>query len=248
MAKARMLHKKISTSGDVSRLSLPARLLFTWMIAHADDEGRLKGEPSFIKVAVVPYTNWSQKLIERYLNQMKDVGLIYYWQENNQRFIEFPKWNEYQSIRKDRFEPSKLPTFNNKNDNQVSTKRQPNDNQTTPQANISESNSVEFNKSEYNDSLADKKTFKSTKDILNPNRYVPKNKDEVAAKETWLFWEPNNSRAFYSTYLHLARKGLPSSYFYQFTSEMKVSRPKNPGAVFNAKAKDYFEKHGLQTK
>lgn len=61
MAKARMIHKKISASTQVNRLTLPARLLFSWMIPHADDEGRIKGEPEYIKAVVVPMTRWSFK-------------------------------------------------------------------------------------------------------------------------------------------------------------------------------------------
>jgi len=66
MAKARMLHKTISTSSQVNKLSLPARLLFTWAIAHADDDGRLRGDPEYIKATVVPMVRWSFKKVERY--------------------------------------------------------------------------------------------------------------------------------------------------------------------------------------
>jgi len=64
MAKARMLHKKISVSVQINKLTLPARLLFTWMIPHADDEGKLKGDIEFIKAMVVPMTIWSFKKIK----------------------------------------------------------------------------------------------------------------------------------------------------------------------------------------
>src|SRR3990167_3598798 len=109
MAKARMLHRSISTSSQVNRLSLPARLLFTWMIPHADDEGRLKGSAEYIKASVVPMTNWTFKRIKSYLEEIKSSGLIHYWQQNNEWFIEFAKWRQYQQIRKDRFEYSNLP-------------------------------------------------------------------------------------------------------------------------------------------
>ena len=78
MAKARMLHNKISTLLQVNRLSLPAKLLFTWMIAHADDEGRLRGEPEYIKATVVPMTKWSFKLISVYIKEMVNQQLIYH--------------------------------------------------------------------------------------------------------------------------------------------------------------------------
>ena len=64
MAKARMLHKKISISLQVNSLPLPAKLLFTWLIAHTDDEGRILGSPKYIKATVVPMTNWSTILIQ----------------------------------------------------------------------------------------------------------------------------------------------------------------------------------------
>lgn len=98
MAKARMLHQKISRSLQVNRLSLSAKLLFTWMIAHADDEGRLRGEPEFVKATVVPMSKWSHKRIEKYLQELKNEKLIYYWQENDDWVVEFVKWNSHQRI------------------------------------------------------------------------------------------------------------------------------------------------------
>src|SRR3989338_4580844 len=96
MAKARMLHKSISVSTQVNKLSLPAKLLFTWMIPHTDDEGRMKGEPEYIKAIVVPMVRWTFNKIKTYLNEIKNQGLIYYWEQNNEWFIELVKWNIYQ--------------------------------------------------------------------------------------------------------------------------------------------------------
>lgn len=241
MANARLLYKKISLSLQVDRLPLPARLLFTWLIPPADDEGRIKGDPKYVKATVVPLTNWSTKLIRKYLEMMNDCSLIHYWQENHEWFIEFIKWEEYQHIRKDRFEPSKLPSFNKVKDNHLSTKRQPGGNQNTTKEKISESNSREINKSD-NKNVADKKTFRETAEILNPNLYRPQNASEAAALEAWRKLEPNNNKAFYTTYLSCSKRGLPPSYFFTFVSEIRQSKCDNPGAVFNSKAKAYFNK------
>lgn len=145
MAVGRMLHNKISKSLQVDRLSEHAQLLFTWMISWADDEGRIKGEPKYIKGTVIPFKKWSEKNVRGYLEDMKNVGLIHYWQINNEWFIEFVKWKEYQHIRKDRFTPSKLPSFMTKNTKQMTTNRQPIGNQMTTQSNGIESNLVELN-------------------------------------------------------------------------------------------------------
>lgn len=145
MAKARMLHKTISTSQDVNKLSLPSKLLVTWMIAHADDEGKLRGESNYIKAIIVPMLNWSSRKIDKYLNEIESAGLIYRWEHNNEWFIEFVQWNEHQTIRKDRFIPSKLPSYTNKSGENKSTNEQPTDNQKTAQLNVIEGNKNESN-------------------------------------------------------------------------------------------------------
>ncbi|HUW21125.1 MAG TPA: hypothetical protein VMW41_00480 [Candidatus Bathyarchaeia archaeon] len=246
MAKARMLHTKISVSIQVNRLTLPARLLFSWMIPHADDEGRLKGDPEYIKATVTPMTRWSFKKIGEYLNEIKDKGLIYYWQENGEWFIEFIKWNEHQTIRKDRFIRSNLPSYSKKNDNQVADTCQPTDNQETTQANRIKSNPIESNKSEFNETNADKNSFKRKYQIINPKNFNPNSEGKTAALEAWKKLEPANPCTFKTTYLNALRKGLPTNMFYQFVSEIQQDKSvKKPGAVFNKKVKDYLDKTKL---
>lgn len=246
MAIARMVHKKISISIQVNKLPLPARLLFTWMITHADDEGKLKGEPEYIKATVIPMTNWSEKRIESYLELIKEAGLIHYWQLKDEWFIQFAKWNEYQSIRQDRLKVSKLPSFQDEKDNQSTTNGQPADNQSTSQYNLIKSSPIQFNKSESsrNQPFADKKiSSKEIRDTSSPQSLVPKSEGAFAALEVWKELEGDNLRAFKTTYLEAHRKGLPTALFYQFRSEIKQdSTIKNPGAVFNKKVEEYFSK------
>lgn len=251
MAKARMLHKKISISMQVNKLSLPVKLLFTWMIAHADDEGRLRGEPAYVKATVVPLTNWSLKKIESYLREIEHVELINWWTQKDEKFIEFIKWGEHQSIRSDRFKKSDLPSVLERSVNQSPTKQQPSSNQVSPQSNISESNVIKVNKSEYKvneiQPVADKNPFKNEATVvINPKTYEPKTEGEVSAKVAWEKLEPYNLLAFQTTYLKALRKGLPSNLFYQFTSEINQDQTvQNKGAVFNKKVDDYFTNKGV---
>ncbi|OGM11973.1 hypothetical protein A2Z22_04805 [Candidatus Woesebacteria bacterium RBG_16_34_12] len=242
MAGKRMLHAKISVSDDVNRLPLEARLLFTWMIAHADDDGRLKGKSAYIKAIVVPYTDWSSNKVEQYLQLMKEVGLINHWQVNDKWFIEFPKWIEYQKIRKDRYTPSNLPSFTPNKANPLTTDGQPNDNQASAKEKKREANLMKVKTSEAN-RLADKSSYKKdgqTESVDDPNIYDPQNEAECAAKEVWHKWEPDNYRAFWTSYLNAARKGVPASMIYQFSSELKQDSGEKPGAVFNFKYKRYL--------
>ncbi len=240
MAKARMLHKKISVSLQVNRLILPARLLFTWMIPHADDEGKMKGDPEFIRATVVPMVKWSFKKIREYLEEIQNKGLIYYWQENNEWFIEFVKWNEHQTIRKDRLIPSNLPSYPKKNANQVVNSCQPTNNQETTQANGIESNTREFNKSEPNKNNIADKPYKGNR-IVNPRAFEPSSEGELAALEAWKKLEPANPLALKTTYLNALSRGLSPNMFYQFVSEIKQDNTvRNPGAIFNEKVASYL--------
>lgn len=244
MAKARMLHKKISVSGQVNKLSLPARLLFTWMIAHADDEGRLKGEPEYVKAIVAPMTKWSFTHIKIYLEEMKNIGLIYYWHHNNEWFIEFIKWKQHQSIKSDRFKPSDLPTYSDKDEDTLTPIVKQDDSKMFPQSNVIKSSPIKVNTSEYQErKIADKNRFKTIREIINPKSFEPNSEEEYAALDTWEKLESHNPMAFQTTYLHAIKRGLPSQLFYQFTSEIKQDPTiKNPGAVFNKKVEEYLAK------
>ena len=246
MAKARMLHKKISVSLQVNRLTLPARLLFTWMIPHADDEGKMKGDPEFIKATVVPMVKWSFKKILEYLEEIQDKRLIYYWQENGEWFIEFIKWKEHQYIQKDRFKPSDLPSFRKEVDNKVDTDCIQSVNTPSPQANISESNPSEVNKSESNESGNADKPYKGNGIVISPKDFKPSSEGEVAAFEAWKKLEPAAPWSLSSTYLHAHRKGLPANLFYQFVSEIRQDNSiKKPGAIFNKKVEEYLKQNHL---
>ena len=248
MAKARMLHKTISTSSQVNKLSLPARLLFTWAIAHADDDGRLRGDPEYIKATVVPMVRWSFKKIERYLEEMYQIGLIYLWTnpKTSEWFVEFINWKKYQSIKSDRYKPSYLPSFNEESGATLEPNGIQNGTETTPQSNISKLNEIKTNKSEY---IADKELIgaveEKTKRILFPKDFEPSNEVEMAALEAWKKLEPNNPFAFMPTYLSAARKGLPVGMFYQFVSEIKQDpKIESKGKVFNSKVKGYLLEGG----
>lgn len=241
MAKARMLHKTISISEQVNNLPLPAQLLFTWLIPHADDEGRLKGNAKHIKVMVVPSHDWTPTQIQSFLEEINRVGLIYYWENDGQHYIEFPNWKNYQYIAKDRFHKSLLPSYKDYVDG-LSTERIQSVTKMITQANVVEGNIKEIKKSED----SKKSAVKSLKDIFSERRlsneveYKVSNKDEAAALYAWKALEPENKIALQTTYLNAVRRGVNAHMIYQFVSEIKQDRTiKNTGQVFNKKVDDY---------
>ena len=239
MANRRMIHSKISRSLEVGELPIEAQLLFTWMITHADDDGRMIGDLRYVKITVVPQMDWSTELIGNYLNKIKELGLIYYWQENNHWYVEFPKWGEHQYIAKDRYHPSLLPKY--KNSQQLSTNRIQDVDKSDAQSNVSESNLNEVNKSEVNqNTIAVNKTH-TYKGLVSPKSFIPSSDGELVAFEAWKRLEPNNSYALTTTYLKALEKGLPTNLFGQFASEIEQDKAViKSGAVFNKKVDDYF--------
>lgn len=242
MGTKRMLHKKISISFQVNKLSLPAQLLFTWMISHADDDGRLKGEPEHIRAMVVPMKKWSFSSIKKYLLEMSSVGLIYYWERNSEWFVEFAKWKEHQTLQKDRYKPSDLPTFNPENGNNMVTENIQNDSSVETQDNISKvkDNKDQINKGEQKDNdIADKKS--PSYKMINPKDFTPNSSGENMAFDTWKRLEPQNPLALQTTYLKSFKLGLPEYKFGEFASQIEQDPTiKNKGAVFQIKVTEYL--------
>lgn len=225
-----MLHWKISHSLQVNRLSLPARLLFTWMIAHADDDGRINGEAQYIKGKVIPMTEYSADEVELMLQEITDQQLIYRWENNKNLYIEFPTWLDHQQIRKNRYKKSNIPRF----DSQWSSNVQPTTNHRTSQSNGIKSNKVKMNKGEWNNT--------NRKDTFNPKTYKPENKLQYLAFELWKRLEPNNPRAFETTYLNAVIHGIPEHLLFEFASQIEQDNTiDNRGAVFNSKVQEWHD-------
>ena len=111
MARGRFLCKDISLDMKVGSLSDDtARLLFTWMIAHLDREGRIFGEPHLVKAQIFPRSKISVAKIEKYLREMETFSLIYRYFNGKERYIYFPNFEKHQvGLRKDKEAPSVIP-------------------------------------------------------------------------------------------------------------------------------------------
>ncbi len=248
MAKARMLHNKISRSLQVGSLPTGAQLLFTWSFSHADDDGRMLGDPRYVKITVVPILKWSLKTIRTYLELMDRQRLIHYWQVNNEWYIEFINWRAYQHIRKKLYTPSVLPSFCQKKDAPVSSPGQHKDDLISSQYSVVQSNPVQFNKSEYKN-IADKKSFKSSGEIIADKypdpltNYHPNNEKETVVLEIWNKLEPDNPKAFYTTYLPRVKQPIHTQQLFIYYREIKDDKTiRKPGAVFNTKVDAYLAK------
>jgi DnaD/phage-associated family protein len=97
MANRRMISKSISVSERVNQLSTFAALLYTWMISHADDFGRMPGSPAKIKALVIPMQANSISEVEQALQEMDSRKLIVWYEVDDTKYIQFPGWEKHQA-------------------------------------------------------------------------------------------------------------------------------------------------------
>jgi len=133
----RMVYAKMFQSEQFGSLSLAARNLFVGCIVNGDSEGRLKAHPAYLRSQIFPYDNFSDEEIMGMIGEMLRQKIIVFYEKENRKYFFHPNWERYQEIRKDRFKESILPPPDSSAfiiehlDNQMTTKRQPSDNQAT---------------------------------------------------------------------------------------------------------------------
>lgn len=97
-AKARLLYETISTSERVSGLGAKGALLFTWLLAHCDDQGRYAGSANRMKAQVVPLIDdITVEDVEGCLNKMEEARLITRYQDGTYgQLLQVANWWEWQ--------------------------------------------------------------------------------------------------------------------------------------------------------
>jgi len=116
MAKGRFLSKQITIDKRVNDLKDPWSMLgFSWLIPHADREGRVNGDPAVLKSLVFPRQNGniSIEFMENLAISWQNAGLIIYYEDENDRYIQLVNFEKHQTgLRKDREPASIIPGFN----------------------------------------------------------------------------------------------------------------------------------------
>ena len=232
MATRRMIHNKISRSEQVNNLSFEAALLFTWMITHGDDEGRLKGGAASVRATVFPMKELKNEDVERMLHEIESQGLIYRWSDKKGTYIEFPTWFDHQTLQNDRTKPSKIPAYPG-NVSELDTNGFQNDSTLETQDKITENKRTETN--EIEESVKERES--EGKPVLNPNSYVPNGIAEHQAKRAWTIFK-DSPEVFESRYLSLARSRVRWSIISAITNEINQDDSiQNKGEEFEKRTK-----------
>ncbi len=112
MAEKRMLSKVISVSEKVNTLpDIFDMLLFTWMIPHTDDYGRLPGSPAKVKALVVPMLDRSINDIQNSIERLANKNLIVLYESNGEKAIQIVDFEKHQQGLKNK-KASKFSTPN----------------------------------------------------------------------------------------------------------------------------------------
>ncbi|MNL19082.1 Replication initiation and membrane attachment [compost metagenome] len=85
-------------------------LLFTWMIPHTDDFGRLAGSPAKIKALVVPMMDKGKREIEASLQRLAEKGLINWYEAEGEKVVQIIQFEKHQQGLHKRTK-SKFPEF-----------------------------------------------------------------------------------------------------------------------------------------
>ena len=107
MPRKRDIDPRIWENEQLANVPIEARLLFIGMFSNADDEGRLKGSPRWLKAQIFRYDDLTSAQVQEWRDALLGVQLIHIYEEGEDQYIHLPTFGKWQSINR-RFD-SKLP-------------------------------------------------------------------------------------------------------------------------------------------
>lgn len=108
MARKRMISPEIWESQDFSSLSDLAKIVFISLFSHADDQGRGRADPSFVKNTTFPYDeNRRVADIKSALSEIARSMSVQFYSVNGIEYYFMKSWERWQKV--DKPSPSKLP-------------------------------------------------------------------------------------------------------------------------------------------
>lgn len=100
MARRRMIDPNFWQSEDVSKLTIRQRLLLIGLFSNADDEGKLRGNPAFVRSLVFPYEDFTLREIEQDLADTESIGSIHQYTVEGSKYIRLINWFKFQRVDK----------------------------------------------------------------------------------------------------------------------------------------------------
>ena len=176
MARKRMIDPNIWQSEDFSKLSTLAKLVFIGLFSLADDEGRGRCNPVYIKSTLFPYEEGIRSAdIDKTLSEISSNMSVIFYSCDGSNYYSLYNWNTWQKI--DKPTDSKIPEFdeNNKEIRRLFVEGSSNTSRTfSPNKNRIEKNkNMNMNKKEFvPPTLEEVKKYVEDKKLkVNPNEF-----------------------------------------------------------------------------
>lgn len=95
----RIIKESICRSDSIDSLSWFEEVLFYRLIVVCDDYGRFDGRPAIIKGACFPLKDIRVEQIEKALDKLSTVGMIWRYSVEDKSFLQLIAWERHQQIR-----------------------------------------------------------------------------------------------------------------------------------------------------
>ena len=124
MARQRMIRPEIWESEQIIILSDFQFRIYIGLISHADDEGRLKGNPALLAAKIFPATMKmdTAKKVRAAIECMEEIRLIAVYGDADVAYIAHPNWSKWQYVPKAHLKKSPLPKIPKRNDYETNRK------------------------------------------------------------------------------------------------------------------------------
>lgn len=96
MAKSRMVDGKIRSSQTFAKLNWRQKDLWHGLIEVVDDQGRLPGQPSYVRSQVWPYEDVALADVESDLKRLEELGFIFRYEVAGAVYLQLINWHYYQ--------------------------------------------------------------------------------------------------------------------------------------------------------
>ena len=110
LARKRMIDPTIWQSEDFGKLSYLAKIVFIGLFSLADDEGRGRANPIYLKNTLFPYDETIKSSeIDKALYEISAIMSIVFYSVDNNQYYELYSWNKFQTI--NRPSKSQIPQY-----------------------------------------------------------------------------------------------------------------------------------------
>lgn len=114
MARKRMIDPSMWINEDFGTLSTLAKLVFIGLFSIADDEGRGKASPAYIKAVLFPYNDDLRIAdVEKALLEISSKMSVIFYSCDENKYYTLTSWNRWQKI--DKPSESQIPIYDETN-------------------------------------------------------------------------------------------------------------------------------------